>query len=197
MQMVTKSQKLVFVTHNKHKISEVSAIAGTDIVVSGLADFNFYDEIPETTGTFEGNALQKARYFYERFHCDCFADDTGLEVNALDGHPGVYSARYAGEHATYGENVDKLLKEMKGVTDRRARFVTVVALILNGKEYLFEGEVKGEIIVEPRGTSGFGYDPVFKPDFSPLTFAELGEEEKNLYSHRGNALRKMINFLKS
>jgi len=192
-----KFQPLVFVTHNKHKISEVTAIAGTDISVVGMADFGLNEEIPETSDTLTGNALQKARFFYEKFHRDCFADDTGLEVEALGGRPGVYSARYAGEHATYSENVEKLLEEMKGVTERRARFVTVVALILNGKEYLFEGEVKGEIIEEPRGVSGFGYDPVFKPDFSALTFAELGEEEKNSHSHRGNALRKMIEFLKA
>ena len=195
--MVTKSQTLVFVTHNKHKISEVSAITGSDISVLGMADFNFFEEIPETAETLEGNALQKARYFHSRFHCNCFADDTGLEVEALGGRPGVYSARYAGEHATYSQNVEKLLDEMRGVENRRARFVTVVALILDGREYLFEGEIKGEITKTPCGSSGFGYDPVFKPDLSDKTFAELGEEEKNRCSHRGIALRKMITFLKN
>lgn len=195
--MVSKFQTLVFVTHNKHKISEVSAIAGSEISVLGLADYNFFEEIPETENSFKGNALQKARYFYDRYHCNCFADDTGLEVEALDGRPGVFSARFAGEHATYSQNVDKLLNEMQGIQNRRARFVTVVALILNGTEYLFEGEINGTITETPRGSSGFGYDPVFKPDFSNQTFAELGEEEKNRHSHRGIALRKMIDFLKT
>ena len=189
--------ELFFATHNQHKLQEATAIIGNSCIVKGLTELGCFEEIPETADSLLGNAQQKAQYVHNKYGVNCFSDDTGLEIEALDGRPGVYSARYAGEHATYSENAEKLLKEMQGVTDRRARFVTVVALILNGNEYLFEGEVRGEIIGEPRGTSGFGYDPVFKPDFSPLTFAELGEEEKNSHSHRGNALRKMINFLKS
>lgn len=192
--MVNKAIHLVFATHNQHKLQEASAIAGDSISISGLAELSCFDEIPETTDTLVGNALQKARFIFEKYHCDCFADDTGLEVEALDGRPGVYSARYAGEHATYQQNVDKLLEEMKDKTNRNARFVTVIALILNGKEYLFEGEVKGTITGTPRGENGFGYDPVFQPQGKTLTFSELGENEKNMLSHRHNALQKMMDF---
>ncbi|MCQ2285363.1 MAG: RdgB/HAM1 family non-canonical purine NTP pyrophosphatase [Bacteroidales bacterium] len=195
--MVNKFHTLVFATHNKHKLAEASAIAGTAIAVTGLVGLNCFVEIPETANSFSGNALQKARYIYEHYHCNCFADDTGLEVEALNGRPGVFSARYAGEKATYQENCEKLLREMNGVTNRKARFVTVVALILNGDEFLFEGEIKGEILTAPRGESGFGYDPLFKPDYSNLSFAEMSEEEKNSHSHRGIALKKMIDFLKN
>lgn len=193
--MVNKAIHLVFATHNQHKLQEASAIAGENIVISGLAELCCFEEIPETADSFVGNALQKARFVFEKYHCDCFADDTGLEVEALDGRPGVYSARYAGEHATYEQNVAKLLEEMQGKENRNARFVTIIALILNGKEYLFEGEVKGRITETPRGETGFGYDPVFQPQGKTLTFAELGEKEKNTLSHRHNALQKMINFL--
>ena len=132
----------------------------------------------------------------EHYHTNCFADDTGLEVEALDGAPGVYSARYAGEHCTYQDNVNKLLAEMKGMTNRKACFKTVVALVLDGETHLFEGRVDGQIIEEPRGTAGFGYDPVFMPDGYDQTFAEMGDEEKNSISHRGRAMRKLIDFLK-
>ena len=189
--------KLIFATHNKHKLEEARAIAGACFHIVGLTDLDFHEEIPETADTLQGNALQKARYVFERFHTDCFADDTGLEIAALDGRPGVYSARYAGEHCTYQDNVQKVLREMEGMTQREACFKTVIALILDGQEYLFEGRVDGEIITESKGTSGFGYDPVFRPLSSPLTFAELSEEEKNAISHRGRAMQKLMEFLKS
>lgn len=195
--MVNKFQHLVFATHNKHKIAEASAIAGDDIVITGLAELSFYDEIPETANSFQGNALQKARYVFDRLHRDCFADDTGLEVECLDGRPGVFSARYAGEHSSYRQNVEKLLAEMGDNENRKARFVTVIALVLDGKEYFFDGEVKGEIIKSPRGTNGFGYDPVFMPSGYDLTFSELGDEVKNHLSHRYFALQKMIDFIKN
>jgi XTP/dITP diphosphohydrolase len=166
--------ELIFATHNLHKTEEAQAILGNRFIVKNLKDLGFLDDIPETADTLEGNALLKAHYIFDKFHCDCFADDTGLEVEALDNRPGVYSARYAGENSTYQDNVRKILDEMKGISNRKASFRTVIALILNGKEYLFEGRVDGYIITESRGNSGFGYDPVFRPENSDLTFAELG-----------------------
>ena len=189
--------KFIFATHNKHKLEEARAIAGACFNIEGLTELGFHEDIPETADTLKGNALQKARFVFERFHTDCFADDTGLEIAALDGRPGVYSARYAGEHCTYEDNVCKVLSEMEGLTQREACFKTVIALILNGQEYFFEGRVDGEIITESKGTSGFGYDPIFRPLSSPLTFAELSEEEKNAISHRGRAMQKLMEFLKS
>lgn len=188
--------ELIFATHNQHKTEEVREIAAFAFQIKNLKDIGCFEEIPETADTLQGNALQKARYVHEHYHVDCFADDTGLEVEALDGRPGVYSARFAGEHCSYQDNVDKLLKEMEGKNNRKACFKTVVALILNDKEYLFEGRVDGVIIENQRGTSGFGYDPVFLPEGFEQTFAEMGEEEKNSISHRGRAMRKMIEFLK-
>ena len=189
--------ELIFATHNQHKTEEAREIAASFIQIKNLKDIGCFEEIPETADTLPGNALQKARYVQEHFHVNCFADDTGLEVEALDGRPGVYSARYAGEHCSYQDNVDKLLREMKGMTNRRACFKTVIALILDGKEYLFEGRVDGRIIEDQRGMSGFGYDPVFLPDGFDRTFAEMSEEEKNSISHRGRAIRKMMDFLKN
>ena len=188
--------ELIFATHNQHKTEEAREIAASFILIKNLKDIGCFEEIPETADTLSGNALQKAHYVVEHFHVNCFADDTGLEVEALDGRPGVYSARYAGEHCSYQDNVDKLLWEMKGKTNRKACFKTVIALILDGKEYLFEGRVDGQIIEDQRGMSGFGYDPVFLPDGFDRTFAEMSEEEKNSISHRGRAIRKMMDFLK-
>ena len=188
--------ELIFATHNQHKTEEAREIAASFILIKNLKDIGCFEEIPETADTLPGNALQKAHYVVEHFHVNCFADDTGLEVEALDGRPGVYSARYAGEHCSYQDNVDKLLREMKGKTNRKACFKTVIALILEGKEYLFEGRVDGQIIEDQRGMSGFGYDPVFLPDGFDRTFAEMSEEEKNSISHRGRAIRKMMDFLK-
>lgn len=164
--------------------------------VMSLEEIGCHEDIVEDADTIEGNAKIKADFVTNKFHVDCFADDTGLEVEALDGAPGVYSARYAGEHCSYQDNVDKLLREMKGKTNRKACFKTVIALILDGKEYLFEGRVDGQIIEDQRGMSGFGYDPVFLPDGFDRTFAEMSEEEKNSISHRGRAIRKMMDFLK-
>ena len=188
--------ELIFATHNQHKTEEAREIAASFIQIKNLKDIGCFEEIPETADTLPGNALQKARYVQEHFHVNCFADDTGLEVEALDGRPGVYSARYAGEHCSYQDNVDKLLREMKGKTNRKACFKTVIALILDGKEYLFEGRVDGRIIEDQRGMSGFGYDPVFLPDGFDRTFAEMSDEEKNSISHRGRAIRQMMDFLK-
>lgn len=188
--------ELIFATHNQHKTEEAREIAGAVIQIKNLKDIGCIEEIPETADTLHGNALQKAQYVQEHFHVNCFADDTGLEVEALDGRPGVFSARYAGEHCTYQDNVDKLLREMAGKNNRKACFKTVIALILDNKEYLFEGRVDGVIIENQKGTSGFGYDPVFLPDGFDRTFAEMTDEEKNSISHRGRAMRKMMDFLK-
>lgn len=190
-------KKLVFATHNSHKTEEVSAVLQGDVELVNLSSLGFHEDIPETSDTLEGNALQKARYVYERFHLDCFADDTGLEVAALDGGPGVYTARFAGPGCDFDSNVSKLLRVMDGVSDRRARFRTVIALIMDGKEYLFEGVVDGVITTGRRGAKGFGYDPVFQPEGSQQTFAEMGADAKNQISHRGRAVRKLVDFLKS
>ena len=189
-------KKFVFATNNAHKLKEVAAIVGHQIELLSLEDIGCHDDIPETSDTLEGNALQKAKYVYERYHIDCFADDTGLEVEALDGAPGVYSARYAGEGHNSEENIRKLLHELEGKDNRKARFRTVFALIINGKEHLFEGVVRGEIIRHRRGTSGFGYDPVFVPEGYTETFAEMGNEEKNKISHRAHAVQKLCAYLK-
>lgn len=189
--------KLVLASNNKHKLEEMRAILGEKIEIVSLSDINCHEEIPEEQETIEGNAFQKARYIHDKFGMDCFADDTGLEVECLNGEPGVYSARYAGEHPTFDDNITKLLANMKGKENRNARFRTAIALILDGKEYLFEGEVKGQIITEYRGKNGFGYDPVFMPNGFDETFAELPAETKNRISHRGNAAKKLAEFLNS
>ncbi len=187
--------KLVLASNNKHKLEEMRAILANDIEILSLADINCHDEIPEEQDTIEGNALQKARYIYDKFGMNCFADDTGLEVECLGGEPGVYSARYAGEHPTFADNIAKLLANMEGKDNRKARFRTAIALIIDGKEHIFEGEVNGQIIKEYRGHNGFGYDPVFLPDGYNETFAELSAEIKNKISHRGNAAKKLADFL--
>lgn len=187
--------KIVFATHNAHKVSEVQAVLGSEYQLVTATEAGISEEIPETQPTIEGNALQKARYVYEHTGLNCFADDTGLEVEALSGAPGVYSARYAGEHVSYADNNKLLLKNLAGCQNRKARFRTVIALILDGKEHLFEGRVEGTIATEPHGEGGFGYDPLFIPDGSQLTFAEMSPEAKNGISHRGRAVAKLVAFL--
>ena len=187
--------EIVFATNNRNKVKEIKEIIGDKFQVLSLKDLGYDKEIPEEQDTLAGNALQKARTIYNEFGKNCFADDTGLEVEALGGAPGVYSARYAGEKASYADNVNKLLKEMQGKENRKASFKTVIALIWEGKEYLFEGKVDGIITETPNGNGGFGYDPVFKPFESDKTFAEMSAEEKHAISHRGRATKKLTQFL--
>lgn len=186
---------LVFATNNRHKLDEVQKIAGSSFRIKSLSEIGCHEEIPETADTLEGNALLKARYVKEHYGYDCFADDTGLEVEALGNAPGVYSARYAGKEKSSEANIRKLVAALEGQTNRKARFRTVIALILNGKEELFEGIVQGEIIPEKRGVSGFGYDPVFIPEGYAQTFAEMGNETKNTISHRAEAVKKLEAYL--
>lgn len=189
-------RKLVFATNNAHKLEEVAAILGDEIELLSLNDIGCHADIPETAETLEGNALLKSSFIYKNYGLDCFADDTGLEVEALDGAPGVYSARYAGGEGHDAQaNMRKLLHELEGKGNRKAQFRTAISLILDGKEYLFEGVVKGEIIEEKRGDSGFGYDPIFQPEGYDRTFAELGNDIKNTISHRAVAVRKLCEFL--
>lgn len=188
--------KIVFATNNSHKLAEIRAMLPQGIDVLSLADINCHVDIPETAGTLEGNALQKAQFIYENYGYDCFADDTGLEVDALDGAPGVHTARYAGEQHDTEANTDKLLSELKEKNSRRARFRTIIALIEKGEVHLFEGVVDGEIATERRGADGFGYDPVFIPEDTGKTFAELGVSVKNKISHRARAVCKLMNYLR-
>ncbi|MDD2813705.1 MAG: RdgB/HAM1 family non-canonical purine NTP pyrophosphatase [Bacteroidales bacterium] len=188
-------KRLLFVTNNAHKLTEIRQIAGNQMEILSLADTGFSGEIEETAPDLEGNALQKARFIHNLYGFNCFADDTGLEVDALDGAPGVLSARYAGIKATHADNVNKLLTEMEGKTQRTARFRTVIALILNDTEYLFEGRIEGTISLSTSGDEGFGYDPVFVPQGYTQTFAELPAAEKNRISHRGLAVEKLMQFL--
>ncbi|WP_298108604.1 non-canonical purine NTP diphosphatase [uncultured Bacteroides sp.] len=188
-------KKFVFATNNAHKLEEVKALLGDKIELLSMKDIKCSADIPETETTLEGNALLKARYIYENYHINCFADDTGLEVEALNGAPGVYSARYAGEEHNSEANMKKLLHELEGVENRKAQFRTIFALIIEGKEYLFEGIVKGEIIKQRKGNAGFGYDPIFVPEGYTQTFAEMGSEEKNKISHRAKAVGKLCKFL--
>ncbi len=191
------TQPLIFATNNAHKLSEIKAAIQQKIEISGLSEIGCAEDIPETSDTLEGNALQKARFIYEKYGKDCFADDTGLEIDALEGRPGVYSARYAGEGKSFEDNMNKVLEELKGNQQRGACFRTVIALILQGKEYLFEGKVCGDILTEKHGTKGFGYDPIFRPDGYDITFAEMPLDEKNRISHRGLAVQKLVDFLLS
>ena len=188
-------KQLVFATNNSHKVDEVKNKLGGLFEIKTLSEVGCVEDIPETSDTLRGNAGQKSHYLYDRFHCDCFADDTGLEVEALNGAPGVYSARYAGPGKDSEENIDKLLSELEGKENRRARFRTVISLILDGEEYTFEGIVNGTILTERHGSHGFGYDPVFQPDGYNCSFAELSMEEKNKISHRGKAIEQLIRFL--
>lgn len=189
-------RKLVFATNNAHKLEEIRAIWGDKVEVLSLKDIQCDVDIPETADTLEGNAVLKAEYIYRHYGLDCFADDTGLEVEVLNGAPGVYSARYAGGEGHDSEaNMRKLLAEMEGKTNRKAQFRTAICLIEGGAEHLFEGVVKGEIIEEKRGASGFGYDPVFMPEGYTETFAEMGSEEKNRISHRARAVQALCAYL--
>jgi XTP/dITP diphosphohydrolase len=189
--------KIVFATQNPNKLQEIKAMLPAGIELSGLDNLGLIEEIPETHDTLEGNALQKARYVYERFGVNCFADDTGLEVEALNGRPGVHSARYAGDGKDSNANMDKLLEELKNSDNRRAQFRTVIALIIDGEELLFNGIVEGEIIDEKRGNEGFGYDPIFVPKGYKETFAQMPLPEKNRISHRFKATKMLADYLMS
>ena len=188
--------KLVFATNNKHKLDEIRAILGDKIELLSLNDINCHDDIPETADTLQGNALIKARYIYDKFGVNCFADDTGLEVDSLGGEPGVYSARYAGEECDPKANMNKLLDNLTGKIDRNAQFRTVIALIIDGEEKLFEGNVKGIISNEKMGDAGFGYDPIFIPEGFSESFAQMSSEMKNSISHRYRATEKLCKYLK-
>ncbi|MCF2593155.1 non-canonical purine NTP diphosphatase [Bacteroides caecigallinarum] len=189
-------KKLVFATNNAHKLEEIRAILGNKVEILSLNDINCHADIPETADTLQGNAALKAQYIYENYGLDCFADDTGLEVEALNGAPGIYSARYAGGEGHDSEaNMKKLLSEMQDKDNRKARFRTVICLIEGGEEHFFEGIVNGSIIRERKGGAGFGYDPVFMPDGYSETFAEMGNDEKNKISHRARAVKKLCEYL--
>jgi XTP/dITP diphosphohydrolase len=187
--------KLVFATNNLNKLKEVQEMLLNAIEIVSLKDISCFDEVEETETTLEGNAKLKATYITQKFGYNCFADDTGLEVASLDGKPGVYSARYSGEPANSEKNMQKLLTELKGKENRKAQFRTAICLNLNGKQYLFEGVCKGEILKEKQGEKGFGYDPIFKPTGFSKSFANMNLEEKNKVSHRGIAIQKLIDFL--
>ncbi|MBT8221443.1 MAG: non-canonical purine NTP diphosphatase [Bacteroidia bacterium] len=187
--------KIVFATSNPNKIIELQRLIPSDMELLGLKDIGCTEDVPEEQDTIEGNAIQKARYVYENYLVNCFAEDTGLEIRALDGAPGVYSARYAGEQRNADDNMNLVLEQLKTHEDRTARFKTVIALILDGQLHTFEGVVNGEITYEKKGDGGFGYDPVFQPDGYDATFGELPLSEKNKISHRARATRKLLNFL--
>ncbi|MBW6534985.1 MAG: non-canonical purine NTP diphosphatase [Mariniphaga sp.] len=189
--------KLVFATNNQHKLKELQAILGDHFELLSLKDIGCFEEIPEEQPTLEGNARQKAFYVYEKFGYSCFADDTGLEIEALNGEPGVYSARYASEAKDPQANMDKVLEKLENEDNRKARFRTVISLVLDGEEKQFEGIVEGEIIREKRGGSGFGYDPVFLPSGYSKTFAEMDLSSKNEISHRARAVQKLVDYLKT
>ena len=189
--------KLVFATNNLHKLKEVQEMLSNSIEVLSLKDIGCFEDIEETEITLEGNAKLKADYITEKYGFDCFADDTGLEVETLDGKPGVYSARYAGEHGNAEKNMEKLLVELQNKLSRKAKFRTIIALNLRNKQYLFEGICDGEILNEKTGVKGFGYDPIFKPSNASYSFAEMNSEEKNIISHRGIAIQELVQFLNS
>jgi len=189
--------ELIIATNNAHKLQEIQPLIPDHFQIKTLKQIGCTDDIPETADTLEGNALLKARYISDKYGFDCFADDTGLEIEALNGRPGVYSARYATDGHDFEANIDKVLSELEGIENRKARFRTVIALILDGKVSYFEGIVNGKIITERRGSEGFGYDPVFIPDGSQLTFAEMPLSEKNKISHRARAVARLVDFLKS
>ncbi len=187
--------QIIFVTHNKHKSEEIKNIIGNSFEIKNLSDINITEEIPETGNTLKENALQKAKYLHDKLGCNCFADDTGLEVDCLNGEPGVYSARYAGEPTNSQHNIEKLLHNLKGKENRNAQFRTVIAVILDNKTYFFEGSIAGQIIDTQRGDGGFGYDSVFIPNGYDKTFAELPAEVKNSISHRAMAMQKFKEFI--
>jgi XTP/dITP diphosphohydrolase len=192
--MVTK---IVFATNNPNKIFEVQNLLGTDYILLSPDKIGCHEDIPETQPTLEGNALEKVRYIFQKYNINCFADDTGLEIEALNGKPGVLSARYAGPSKDPLKNMKKVLKELRGISNRKARFRTIIALILDGKEYCFEGIINGSILDSAHGDKGFGYDPIFKPTGFNFTFAEMNIEDKNKISHRAIAINKLVSFLKT
>jgi XTP/dITP diphosphohydrolase len=189
--------KLVFATHNANKAKEIQSLLPENFQILTLSDINCHEEIPETAETLEGNSLLKAKFVSDHFNLNCFADDTGLEIEALNGRPGVYSARYAGEEKSAEVNMNLVLSELEKESNRKAQFRTVITLILNDKTHIFEGIVRGEISNEKRGTDGFGYDPIFIPEGQTKTFAEMTLAEKNQQSHRARAFEKMVTFLHS
>jgi XTP/dITP diphosphohydrolase len=187
--------ELVFATANQNKAKEIQTLIPSAVKIKSLNDINCVEDIPETQTTIEGNASQKAFYVFEKYKVNCFADDTGLEVEALNGRPGVLSARYAGEMKDANANMDKILLELAGVENRKARFKTVISLVINGKEHLFEGIVDGVVLTHKLGAEGFGYDPIFVPNGYDKTFAELSIAEKNKISHRARAVNKLVEYL--
>lgn len=187
--------ELVFATNNAHKLEEINAAVGNDIKILSLKAIGCVEDIPETAPTLQGNASQKSHYVYQKYEINCFADDTGLEIEVLDGAPGVYSARYAGPGHDHEKNMDKVLSDLEGKQNRKARFRTVISLILDKQEYFFEGIVNGNILKERQGKKGFGYDPIFQPEGYSQSFAEMNLTEKNRISHRGLAVQKLIDFL--
>ena len=190
-------KKLVFATANQNKVREIQQMMGDAYNFQSLIDIGCHEDIPETQPTIEGNALQKARYVYEKYGANCFSEDTGLLIDALNGAPGVYTARYGGPQKNPEDNMNKVLKELKGVKDRNAHFKTVIALIIDGNEYTFEGIAAGTICHERTGSGGFGYDPVFMPEKSNKSFAQMSAREKDSISHRGKATAKLKEFLRS
>jgi len=187
--------KLIFATQNQNKVNELKLLIPDSIELLSLKEINCSDDIPETADNLEGNASQKSAYVVSKFNVNCFADDTGLEIEALNNEPGVLSARYAGEQKNSNDNMNLVLANLKNKANRKARFRTVISLVINGKEHIFEGEAKGEIITEKCGVDGFGYDPIFKPEGYDITFAEMSMAEKNEISHRGKAVRKLVDYL--
>ena len=190
-------RELIFATQNKHKLLEVSSLLGNQIKLVALADLRFKEELPETHETLSENALEKATFIFNLFNKNCIAEDTGLEIDALYGEPGVYSARYAGEGKNADDNIDLVLKKMNGIENRRARFRTVIALFGKNKRELFEGITEGDILIDRNGSKGFGYDPIFKPDGSDKSYDEMDLEEKNTISHRAKAFHKLAEYLKN
>ena len=188
--------ELIFASNNPHKVKEIQAIIGSGFELKSLNDIGCFDEIPETGDTFAANAGQKSRYVFDHYRLDCFGDDSGLEIDALNGEPGVYSARYSGSR-DFEKNMQLVLDKLGGRPERRARFRTVISLILKGKEYLFEGSVEGIITRERSGNLGFGYDPIFQPDGYDITFAEMDIVEKNRISHRAKAMQNLLSFLRT
>ena len=188
--------ELIFASNNSHKVEEIQAIIGSGFELKSLNDIGCFDEIPETGDTFAANAGQKSRYVFDRYRLDCFGDDSGLEIDALNGEPGVYSARYSGSR-DFEKNMQLVLDKLGGRPERRARFRTVISLILKGREYLFEGSVEGVITRERSGNQGFGYDPIFQPDGYDITFAEMDIVEKNRISHRAKAMQNLLSFLRT
>lgn len=187
--------KLVFATNNRHKLDEVAAKIDGKIELLTLNDIGCYDDIEETGTTFKQNASIKSQFIYKKYNLDCFGDDSGLEIDALNGEPGVYSARYAGGHGNHAANIKKVLDNLEGETNRKARFRTVISLTWNGEEHFFDGTVEGSIRTAPSGTDGFGYDPIFEPDGYNITFAEMSMDAKNQISHRAKAMELLVNFL--